>query len=103
MLRQRATPFDAIAHPVRRRILECLLDEPERSASITSVADHIEVSRSTASRHFAILRTSGLVLASKGGLNVTHTLQLGALASVGEWLWPFFDIETRAMTEHAGA
>lgn len=86
MLRQRSTVFDAIAHPVRRHILEAL--NGAHWVSITDLAERIEVSRSTASRHLDILRRSGLVKARRVDQATLHHLKLDALEPVFEWIEP---------------
>lgn len=88
MLRHASTAFDAIAHPVRRQLLECLLDDPG-PATITSLAARIEVSRSTASRHLALLRAGGLVEAARHRRATVHRLRLPPFARLGEWVWAF--------------
>jgi len=94
VLRQRSSVFDAIAHPVRRDLLEVL--NGAHWVSITELADRIEVSRSTASRHLDILRRSGLVRARRVDQATMHRLRRDALAPVFEWIEPLVAEEALA-------
>jgi DNA-binding transcriptional ArsR family regulator len=86
-----ADVFTAIAHPVRRKILE-LLQTGERSAN--ELAQPFDVSRSAVSQHLGILIDSGLVTRSKQGRAQIYRLQPDHLSEVQRWilrfeqLWP---------------
>lgn len=86
MLRQQSTVFDAIAHPVRRLLLERLLETGEAWVSITELAYGIEMSRSTASRHLEILRRSGLVQAQSVDGAKLHRLHAPAFEPIVSWV-----------------
>ena len=60
------TFFDALADPVRRRILAMLLDADERCVCAMHAA--LNESQPKVSRHLAVLREGGLVLARRQGV-----------------------------------
>lgn len=92
MLRREFSPFEAIAHPVRRELLATLRDAP-RPLSVTALSQCCDVSRSTASRHLDILRGNGFVAVARWQTSQLHVLVPGAFVSIDDWLWPFFDTE----------
>lgn len=75
--------FAAIAHPVRRDILDRL---SEQSASAQELAAPYAVSRSAVSQHLAILRESGLVSRERHGRNQIYQLQANNLTEVFNWV-----------------
>jgi len=68
--------FKALSDPTRRRVLELLKDRP---MSAGEIADHFEVSKSTMSAHFAVLREANLVASEKDGKSVVYQLKLSVL------------------------
>jgi DNA-binding transcriptional ArsR family regulator len=86
-----ADVFTAIAHPVRRQILETL-QGGERSAN--ELAAPFDISRSAVSQHLGILTDAGLVTRSKRGRAQIYRLQPDHLGEVQRWilhfeaLWP---------------
>tara|TARA_R110002072_G_scaffold260612_2_gene419061 strand:- start:3335 stop:3652 length:318 start_codon:yes stop_codon:yes gene_type:complete len=68
--------FKALSDPTRRRVLELLKQGP---LSAGELADQFEVSKSTMSAHFAILREAGLVVSEKHGKSVVYQLQISVL------------------------
>lgn len=92
MLRSATSVFEAIAHPVRRDLLDALREAPG-PLSITELGVRCEVSRSTASRHLDILRGAGLVVARTSAPAIHNELDRHAFASIEDWLWPFFDAQ----------
>lgn len=65
------TAFRALADPTRRDIIELL-----RSGSLTSgeIAQHFPVAWATISRHLAVLRDAGLILAERHGQQIVYEL-----------------------------
>jgi ArsR family transcriptional regulator len=63
--------FQALADPTRRAILDLL-----RTRSLTSgeIAEQFDSSWPTISRHLAVLRDAGLILAEKDGQFMRYTL-----------------------------
>lgn len=68
--------FKALADPTRRRVLALLRAEP---MSAGELADHFQVSKPTMSAHFAVLRESGLIDASKNGKSIIYRLKMSVL------------------------
>ncbi|MDI2037254.1 metalloregulator ArsR/SmtB family transcription factor [Paenarthrobacter nitroguajacolicus] len=58
--------FDALSDPTRRRILQVLSDNEERSAGAIADAIH-EVGRTSVSSHLRILRSADLIVERKEG------------------------------------
>ena len=71
--------FEALAHPIRREILEML-----KSGSKTAgeIADAFDVSKPTMSGHFAKLKEAGLVHADQRGTTILYSLNLSMLEEV---------------------
>ncbi len=78
--------FSALAHPVRRRVLELLADGP-RSAG--DLADEFTLSRPAVSEHLAVLRRAALVREQASGRHRIYHLDPEPLVAVGAWLGPF--------------
>jgi DNA-binding transcriptional ArsR family regulator len=68
--------FKALADPTRRRVLALLRARP---MSAGELADHFQVSKPTMSAHFAVLRESGLIDASKNGKSIIYRLKMSVL------------------------
>ncbi len=68
--------FKALADPTRRRVLQLLHGRPMTAGEI---ADQFDVSKSTMSAHFTVLRSAGLIAAEKRGTTITYSLQLSVL------------------------
>ncbi|MBU1663987.1 MAG: metalloregulator ArsR/SmtB family transcription factor [Gammaproteobacteria bacterium] len=58
--------FDALGDPIRRRILALLLDTDERC--VCEMHGVLDASQPKVSRHLAVLREAGLVLARRDGV-----------------------------------
>ncbi len=68
--------FDALAHPIRRQVLE-MLKEGGKTAG--ELADAFPVSKPTMSAHFAKLKAAGLIQGENRGGSIIYTLNLSAL------------------------
>ncbi|HSG35761.1 MAG TPA: metalloregulator ArsR/SmtB family transcription factor [Sphingomonadaceae bacterium] len=68
--------FDALAHPIRREVLE-LLKSGGKSAG--ELASHFDVSKPTMSGHFAKLKAAGLIRGENKAGTITYTLNLSTL------------------------
>lgn len=75
--------FDAIANPARRVILAELSQGSRTAGQLTGL---LELSRSAASEHLAVLRDAGLVREERRGRNRLYHLQPEGLAEVGGWV-----------------
>ena len=71
--------FEALAHPIRREILEML---KSGSKSAGEIADAFPVSKPTMSGHFAKLKEAGLVQADQRGTTILYSLNLSTLEEV---------------------
>ncbi len=65
-------PYEALADPIRRGILD-LLRAGSRTAG--DIAEQFDVSKPTLSHHLGVLRSAGLVRSERRGTNVVYTLQ----------------------------
>jgi DNA-binding transcriptional ArsR family regulator len=71
--------FEALAHPIRREILEMLKGG---SKSAGEIADAFHVSKPTMSGHFAKLKQAGLIHADQRGATILYSLNLSTLEEV---------------------
>lgn len=85
-------PFHAVAHPIRRGIVERLAHGP---ATVGVVTRDFGVSKPTISKHLKVLERSGVVVRTVTGR--THRLELNVapLADAAEWLDRQRDVWTR--------
>ena len=72
LLELRAAALKALGQPTRLRILE-LLRNGERC--VCEIFPAIEEEQSSVSRHLAVLKTAGLVVSRKEGLNVHYRVK----------------------------
>lgn len=75
--------FDAIANPARRVILGELCLGPRTAGQLTGL---LELGRSSASEHLAVLRGAGLIREERRGRNRLYHLRPEGLADVGGWV-----------------
>lgn len=75
-------PFNAIAEPRRREILEFLAAD-ERSVS--EIADALELNQPSASKHLHVLLEVGLVRARREGRCTMYRTHAEALRGVHDW------------------
>ena len=71
--------FEALAHPIRREILEMLKGG---SKSAGELADAFQVSKPTMSGHFAKLKEAGLIQADQKGTTIIYSVNLSVLEEV---------------------
>jgi DNA-binding transcriptional ArsR family regulator len=76
-------PFKALAHPIRRGIVERLAGGP---ASIGEATGDLGVSKPTISKHVKVLEEAGVVVRRIEGRTHRLGLDLGALAEAVDWL-----------------
>jgi len=79
-------PFEAIAEPSRRRLLE-LLRSGERPAGELVAATGL--SQPGVSKYLKLLREAGLVSVRADGQRRLYRLEPGELAKLDDWLKPF--------------
>ncbi|MBS0360058.1 MAG: winged helix-turn-helix transcriptional regulator [Proteobacteria bacterium] len=80
------SPFEAIAEPNRRRILD-LLRTGERPAG--ELVEAMDLSQPGVSKHLKLLREAGLVSVRPDGQRRLYRLEPGELAELDAWLQPF--------------
>ena len=80
------TPFEALAEPNRRRILD-LLRPGEQPAGV--LVDALEISQPGVSKHLKLLREAGLVSVRADGQRRLYRLEPARLAEVDAWLTPY--------------
>jgi ArsR family transcriptional regulator len=68
--------FEALSHPVRRKVLALLKTGP---MSAGELADHFEISRPTLSVHFAKLKEAELVAVERQGTSLIYHLNTSVL------------------------
>ncbi|MDQ0848063.1 DNA-binding transcriptional ArsR family regulator [Arthrobacter sp. B3I9] len=78
--------FGAVANPARRVILDELCEGPRTAGELTGL---LELSRSAASEHLAVLREAGLVREERHGRHRLYHLQPARLAEIGGWVKHF--------------
>ena len=80
------TPFEALAEPNRRRILDVLRDG-ERPAG--DLVDALAISQPGVSKHLKLLREAGLVSVRADGQRRLYRLEPDGLADLDAWLTPY--------------
>ena len=68
--------YQALSHPVRRRILTLLNGGPLPAGEI---AAHFDVSKPTMSGHFNVLKEAGLIQAERDGTTIRYRLNVSVL------------------------
>jgi DNA-binding transcriptional ArsR family regulator len=76
-------PFEAIRSPVRRQILDILV---EGDRPVNDIASHFELSRPAISQHLGILLAAGLVAQERHGRENLYRLVPENLAPVRDWI-----------------
>jgi DNA-binding transcriptional ArsR family regulator len=75
-------PFNAIAEPRRRHILEFIAAE-ERS--VNEIADALDLAQPSVSKHLQVLRGVGLVTSRRDGRQTMYRTNAEALRTVHDW------------------
>lgn len=75
-------PFNAIAEPRRRHILEFLAAE-ERS--VNDIADALELGQPSVSKHLQVLRHVGLVTVRRDGRRALYRTNGETLRTIHDW------------------
>ena len=75
-------PFNAIAEPRRRHILELIAAE-ERS--VGEIADALELEQPSVSKHLQVLRNVGLVTVRRDGRRTLYRTKAETLRTIHEW------------------
>ncbi len=80
------SPFEALAEPNRRRILD-LLRQGERPAG--DLVEALAISQPGVSKHLKLLREAGLVSVRPDGQRRLYRLEARELEALDAWLKPF--------------
>lgn len=80
------TTFEALADPVRRRIL-ALLRQGEQPAG--ALVDALDLAQPNVSKHLKTLREAGLVRSRIDGPRRLYSLDPAPLAELDAWLAPY--------------
>lgn len=94
------SPFEALAEPNRRRILD-LLREGERPAG--ELVEALAISQPGVSKHLKLLREAGLVSVRADGQRRLYRLEREGLAELEAWLAPyrrFWEGRLEALDDH---
>jgi DNA-binding transcriptional ArsR family regulator len=75
-------PFNAIAEPRRRHILEFLAGD-ERSVS--DIVDALELNQPSVSKHLQVLRDVGLVRVRREGRRTMYQINPDTLRTIHDW------------------
>lgn len=75
--------YGALAHPIRRTMLELLTAGALR---VTDLAAPFDVSLAAASKHVRVLETAGLVVRTVEGREHLLTPQTQSLREAGDWI-----------------
>lgn len=78
--------FGALAHPVRRRILDVLL-AGDRTAQ--EIADGFDLARPSVAEHLSALKRAGLVRSVRDGRFQRYSITPSPLHEVHAWLQPY--------------
>ncbi|SDK17170.1 ArsR/SmtB family transcription factor [Streptomyces indicus] len=76
-------PFDVLAEPQRRRILDLLLERPRLVGELTA---ELGLSQPNTSKHLRVLREAGLVRVRQDGQRRRYELRPEPLAELDAWL-----------------
>lgn len=77
------TPFEALADPTRRQILELLRERPRLVGELTML---LGISQPLASKHLRVLRDAGMVQVRQDAQRRWYELRPEPLAAVDDWL-----------------
>ena len=82
--------FDVLGDPVRRRILELLVDDELSSGDIVAVIHgEFGISQPGVSQHLKVLRENGFARVRAEGNRRLYAVEPAPLQGVDEWLQPF--------------
>jgi DNA-binding transcriptional ArsR family regulator len=90
--------FDVLGDPVRRRILELLIDEEHSSGEIVAVIrGEFGITQPAVSQHLRVLRENGFAHVRAEGTRRLYAVEATPLQDVDRWLQPFRDFWTQRL------
>jgi DNA-binding transcriptional ArsR family regulator len=81
-----SAPFDVLAEPARRRILDLLLERPRLVGELT---EQLGLTQPGTSKHLRVLREAGLVRVRPEAQRRWYELRSEPLAELDAWLEPY--------------
>lgn len=81
-----ALPFEVLAEPIRRRILDLLLERPRPVGELT---ERLGLTQPGTSKHLRVLRDAGLVRARPDAQRRWYEVRPEPLAELDAWLAPY--------------
>jgi DNA-binding transcriptional ArsR family regulator len=91
-----ASPFEVLAEPNRRRILD-LLRKDERP--VGELVRELSVSQPAVSKHLRVLRDAGLVAVRPEAQRRLYRIRTGPLRDMDEWLAPYRELWSRSLDD----
>jgi DNA-binding transcriptional ArsR family regulator len=91
-----ASPFEVLAEPNRRRILD-LLRTDERP--VGELVRELSVSQPAVSKHLRVLRDAGLVAVRPEAQRRLYRIRTGPLRDMDEWLAPYRELWSRSLDD----
>jgi DNA-binding transcriptional ArsR family regulator len=89
-----ATSFQVLADPVRRRILDLLLDRPW---AVGELAGQLGLTQPGTSKHLRVLREAGLVHVRQDAQRRWYELRPEPLTEIDAWLQPYRRLWTASL------
>jgi DNA-binding transcriptional ArsR family regulator len=90
--------LDVLGDPVRRRIVELLIDGELSSGDVTDVIQReFAISQPAVSQHLRVLREAGLTSVRSAGPRRLYSLEAEPFAEVDAWLERFRNLWTRKL------
>ncbi|HWM56241.1 MAG TPA: metalloregulator ArsR/SmtB family transcription factor [Pseudonocardia sp.] len=80
------TPFEVLAQPIRRSILDRLRERP---CLVGELAEQLRLSQPVTSKHLRVLRDAGLVTVRVDGPRRWYALRTEPLTELDQWLAPY--------------
>jgi len=81
--------FRAVADPTRRKILEHL---HQREHTVLELCEPFRITQPSLSKHLAVLRRSGLIVARRSGRHRYYRLDPEPLEQIAAWAEQFRDV-----------
>ena len=82
--------FDILGDPVRRRVLELLVDGEQAAGELGAVIQHeFGISQPAVSQHLRVLREQGFATVRAAGARRLYAVDASRLQQVDQWLQPY--------------